>query len=99
MALPFDRQLMISGNRRVGNRRFAIGRRQRGDVVTVTIENGDVITIDAEKNEISVDLSDAEIEKRRSKWKQPALKVKRGSLYKYAKTVSSASKGCVTDEF
>jgi len=39
------------------------------------------------------------LEVRKKNWKQPPLKVKRGSLYKYAKTVSSASKGCVTDEF
>lgn len=63
------------------------------------VENGDIITIDAEKNEISVALSDTELQERREKWKQPALKVERGSLYKYARTVSAASKGCVTDEF
>jgi len=63
------------------------------------LEDGDTITIDAETNTIKVDLSDAEIADRKSKWKQPPLKFKRGVLYKYAKTVSSASKGCVTDEF
>jgi len=44
-------------------------------------------------------LTDDELSERRSNWKQPNLKVKKGSLYKYAKTVSSASEGCVTDEF
>jgi len=63
------------------------------------LEDGDIITIDAEKNEISVNLTDAELAARRKNWKQPALKVKRGSLYKFARTVSSASTGCVTDEF
>ncbi|MGB3144833.1 MAG: dihydroxy-acid dehydratase, partial [Maribacter sp.] len=63
------------------------------------LKNGDIITIDAEKNEISVNLSDEEITSRRKEWKQPDLKVKKGSLYKYARTVSSASQGCVTDEF
>ena len=62
------------------------------------VKNGDIITIDAEKNTISVDLSEDELENRRANWKQPDLKVTRGSLYKYAKTVSSASQGCVTDE-
>ncbi|MGB6153577.1 MAG: dihydroxy-acid dehydratase [Pricia sp.] len=62
------------------------------------LKDGDIITIDAEKNSISVDLSDSELAERRKNWIQPALKVKRGSLYKYAKTVSSASQGCVTDE-
>ena len=63
------------------------------------VKNGDIITIDAEKNTISVALSDEELAKRKSQWKQPDLKVSRGSLYKYARMVSSASQGCVTDEF
>jgi dihydroxy-acid dehydratase len=62
------------------------------------LEDGDLITIDAEKNSISVALSEEVLKKRRDAWKAPALKVERGSLYKYAKTVSSASQGCVTDE-
>lgn len=62
------------------------------------LRDGDMITIDAEKNSISVALNDEELKSRRAAWKQPPLKVKRGSLYKYAKTVSSASQGCVTDE-
>ena len=57
-----------------------------------------MITIDAVKNEISADLSDEEIEGRRKKWKAPALKVKSGALYKYAKNVATASEGCVTDK-
>ncbi|WP_343486178.1 dihydroxy-acid dehydratase [Allomuricauda sp. d1] len=61
------------------------------------VQDGDIITIDAEKNMISVDLSAEELQKRQKNWKQPNLKVKKGSLYKYAKTVSSASQGCVTD--
>lgn len=63
------------------------------------IENGDIITIDAELNTINVDLSDEELFKRKQNWVAPDLKVKRGVLYKYAKTVSSASLGCVTDKF
>ena len=63
------------------------------------IENGDVITIDAELNTINVDLSDEELFKRKQNWVAPDLKVKRGVLYTYAKTVSSASLGCVTDKF
>ena len=62
------------------------------------VEDGDMITIDAEKNTISMDVSDEELEKRKSNWKQPDLKVRKGSLYKYAKTVASASEGCVTDQ-
>lgn len=61
------------------------------------VKDGDMIIIDAEKNTISVDLTDDELNKRKANWEQPDLKVRKGSLYKYAKTVSSASKGCVTD--
>ena len=45
-----------------------------------------------------MDLSDSELDKRRSEWKAPPLKARRGTLYKYIKSVSSAAKGCVTDE-
>jgi dihydroxy-acid dehydratase len=62
------------------------------------VRNGDVITIDAEKNILAVDLSDEELADRKKKWKQPALKVTRGTLAKYVRLVKSASLGCVTDE-
>jgi len=62
------------------------------------IEDGGVIRIDAEKNLLEVDLSDEELNKRRSAWSTPKNKVK-GFLKKYRHTVSSASQGCVTDEF
>lgn len=61
------------------------------------IEDGDKITIDATKNSIVVHLSDQEINSRKAAWKQPVGRVKRGYLWKYSQTVSSASKGCVTD--
>jgi len=63
------------------------------------LETGDVITIDAETNQISVDLSEAELEKRRASWAPPAPRYTRGVLAKYARTVSSASEGAVTDKF
>lgn len=62
------------------------------------VENGDRIVIDATKNEISLLISDEELAERRKYWKAPELKVNRGALYKYAKAVSSASEGCVTDK-
>ncbi|MCL5029331.1 MAG: dihydroxy-acid dehydratase, partial [Bacteroidetes bacterium] len=62
------------------------------------VENGDVITIDAEKNILSVDVSDKVLSERRSKWKQPPFKATNGILFKYIKSVSTASEGCVTDE-
>jgi dihydroxy-acid dehydratase len=63
------------------------------------VKDGDIITIDAETNTISMDVSEEELAKRRAAWVAPPLKVNRGVLYKYARTVSSASMGCVTDEF
>jgi dihydroxy-acid dehydratase len=62
------------------------------------IENGDIITIDAVKNTIDVKISDDEMAKRRANWVQPPLKVTQGVLLKYARAVSSASTGCVTDK-
>jgi dihydroxy-acid dehydratase len=62
------------------------------------IQNGDVITIDAVKNTINLKISDEELAKRRANWVQPPLKVTQGVLLKYARAVSSASTGCVTDK-
>ncbi|APQ18674.1 dihydroxy-acid dehydratase [Maribacter hydrothermalis] len=94
--------LITDGRFSGGTHGFVVGHvspeAQEGGVIGL-LENGDIITIDAEKNEISVNLTDDEITSRRKTWVQPELKVKRGSLYKYARMVSSASKGCVTDEF
>ncbi|MFD2967477.1 dihydroxy-acid dehydratase [Sphingobacterium bambusae] len=61
------------------------------------VEDDDVIEIDAVNNSLNLDVSDAVIAERRAKWTQPALKVSKGVLYKYAKTVADASEGCVTD--
>jgi dihydroxy-acid dehydratase len=61
------------------------------------VKDGDVITIDAINNKIDVQLSNEELAERKKHWQQPELKVKFGVLYKYAKQVSSASKGCLTD--
>ncbi len=62
------------------------------------LEDGDTITIDAETNQMNVELDDAELERRRANWTKPALRVQRGVLAKYARTVSSASEGAVTDK-
>lgn len=61
------------------------------------LQNGDTITIDAVDNTLSVALSDAELANRRAQWQAPKPKYTRGVLAKFAKTVSSASKGAVTD--
>jgi len=62
------------------------------------VENGDVIEIDASKNTINVLVSDEILKERRTKWKAPESTVKRGILFKYAKNVTTASKGCITDK-
>jgi len=96
-----DVALITDGRFSGGTHGFVVGHiapeAQEGGTIGL-LKDGDIITIDANKNSISVDLSDKEINARRAAWVQPELKVKKGSLYKYAKTVSSASQGCVTDE-
>lgn len=61
------------------------------------VQDGDIITIDAEKNTLDMAVSEEELDRRRSLWKAPAPRYTKGVLYKYMKTVSSASEGCVTD--
>jgi dihydroxy-acid dehydratase len=97
-----DVALITDGRFSGGTHGFVVGHvspeAQEGGTIGL-LKDGDMITIDAVKNSITVALTDKEIADRKAAWKQPPLKVKKGSLYKYAKTVSSASKGCVTDEF
>jgi dihydroxy-acid dehydratase len=62
------------------------------------VQDNDKIIIDATTNAINLMVSAEEIAKRKAAWKQPALRVSRGLLYKYAKSVSTAAEGCVTDE-
>src|ERR1039457_1225621 len=63
------------------------------------VKNGDIITIDASKRQINLKLPAAEIKKRQKVWKQPKPKYTRGVLAKYAKLVTSASQGAVTDKW
>jgi dihydroxy-acid dehydratase len=63
------------------------------------VHNDDIIELDAVKNTITLKVPEEEIAKRKASWIQPALKVTKGVLYKYAKSVKDASEGCVTDEF
>ena len=97
-----DVALITDGRFSGGSHGFVVGHvspeAQDGGAIAL-VKDGDIITIDAVKNTINVEISDEEIAKRKAHWKQPALKETRGVLYKYAKTVSSASQGCVTDEF
>lgn len=61
------------------------------------VKDGDIIAIDAEANSIEVQVSDEEMAKRKAAWVEPPLKATSGTLYKYAKLVTDASHGCVTD--
>lgn len=94
--------LITDGRFSGGTHGFVVGHitpeAQEGGLLAF-VENGDQITINAETNSIEVELSAEEIKERKKNWKAPALKYTNGVLYKYAKTVSSASRGCVTDEF
>ena len=92
--------LITDGRFSGGSHGFVVGHvtpeAQEGGLIAL-IEDGDKITLDAVNNTIDAHLSQEEIERRRSLWKKPDLKVNSGVLYKYAKQVASASKGCVTD--
>jgi dihydroxy-acid dehydratase len=96
-----DVALITDGRFSGGTHGFVVGHitpeAQEGGNIAL-LEDGDVITIDAELNTINAHLTEEELGKRRVKWVQPELKAKRGVLFKYAKTVSSASLGCVTDK-
>ena len=96
-----DVALITDGRFSGGSHGFVVGHitpeAYEGGPIAI-IEDGDEITIDATKREITVALSEQEIELRLGKWEKPAPHYTRGLLAKYAKTVSSASEGAVTDK-
>ncbi|MBL6868810.1 MAG: dihydroxy-acid dehydratase, partial [Flavobacteriales bacterium] len=98
--LSKDVALITDGRFSGGTHGFVVGHispeAQKGGAIAL-IENGDAITIDAIKNTITLEVNEDTLKERKSKWVKPSLKVSRGSLYKYAKCVSSASLGCITD--
>jgi dihydroxy-acid dehydratase len=93
--------LITDGRFSGGTHGFVVGHvtpeAQVGGLIAV-VKDGDVITIDAENNTIDVEITEDEILQRFSGWKAPPYKITQGTLYKYIKTVSTASEGCVTDE-
>lgn len=97
-----DVALITDGRFSGGTHGFVVGHitpeAQEGGLLAF-LKDGDQITINAETNRIEVALSEEEITERKKNWKAPDLKFNKGVLYKYARTVSSASDGCVTDEF
>jgi dihydroxy-acid dehydratase len=99
--LAADVALITDGRFSGGSAGFIVGHvtpeAQVGGPIAL-VKNGDRITIDAEANLISVDVSADEFSRRRAAWAAPPYKAQRGTLYKYIKSVKSASEGCVTDE-
>lgn len=97
-----DVALITDGRFSGGTHGFVVGHitpeAQDGGAIAL-VEDGDMISLNAETNTITLEVSDEELKERKNKWVAPPLKVNRGVLYKYAKTVASASNGCVTDEF
>ncbi|MBK6275990.1 MAG: dihydroxy-acid dehydratase [Saprospirales bacterium] len=96
-----DVALITDGRFSGGSHGFVVGHvtpeAQNGGNIAL-VRDGDKIIIDAVNNTIDVVISDDELQTRRNAWTAPALKAKSGVLYKYAKSVSSASEGCVTDD-
>jgi dihydroxy-acid dehydratase len=94
--------LITDGRFSGGTHGFVVGHitpeAQEGGLIAL-LKDGDQITIDASGNKIEAHLSQEEINTRRAEWKAPELKIKSGILYKYARSVSSASEGCITDQF
>ncbi|MEL7337365.1 MAG: dihydroxy-acid dehydratase, partial [Planctomycetota bacterium] len=99
--LGSDVALLTDGRFSGGSHGFIVGHitpeAQVGGPIAL-VENGDTITIDAENNQINVEVDDAVLQQRRETWTAPPLKATRGTLYKFIKNVKSASLGCVTDE-
>lgn len=92
--------LITDGRFSGGTHGFVVGHivpeAQEGGPIAL-LQNGDIITIDAEKNQITVALSDADLKTRKKEWIKPPYKFEKGVLYKYIKSVGTASEGCVTD--
>ena len=62
------------------------------------IEEGDSVTIDAHRLLVQLDVDEVTLDARRARWRQPAPRYTRGLLAKYARMVSTASRGAVTDD-
>ncbi|MBI2655075.1 dihydroxy-acid dehydratase [Candidatus Woesearchaeota archaeon] len=95
-----DLALITDGRFSGGTHGFVVGHitpeAQNGGLIAL-VENGDQIEIDAVNHTINLHVDDYVLAARRSSWQAPPLKATSGTLWKYAKLVSSASEGCVTD--
>ena len=94
--------LITDGRFSGGTHGFVVGHitpeAQAGGLIAL-LEDGDEITIDATNNRLDANISLEEIAKRKANWQIPSVNATSGILKKYAHCVSSASEGCVTDEY
>ena len=92
--------LLTDGRFSGGSHGFIIGHitpeAQEGGPIAL-VKNGDIISIDINTKTIDLEVDQEELTQRKAKWNAPPYKVAQGTLYRYIKTVSSASQGCVTD--
>nr|XP_019012359.1 dihydroxy-acid dehydratase [Kwoniella pini CBS 10737]OCF51140.1 dihydroxy-acid dehydratase [Kwoniella pini CBS 10737] len=98
--LGYDVACLTDGRFSGGSHGFVVGHvvpeAQEGGPIAL-VQDGDIIDIDAVANTLMVNVSDEEMAKRKAAWTAPPLKVTKGTLLKYAKLVTDASHGCVTD--
>ncbi len=96
-----DVALITDGRFSGGSHGFVVGHitpeAYNGGLIAL-VEDNDIIELDVATKKMTLKVSEDVIAERRSKWQQPALKVTKGILFKYAKYVKDASEGCVTDE-
>jgi dihydroxy-acid dehydratase len=93
--------LVTDGRFSGGSHGFLIGHvcpeAQDGGPIALVVD-GDRIAIDAKQHALELEVSAAELARRRAAWTAPPLKATRGTLGKYIRSVRPASEGCVTDE-
>ena len=96
-----DVALMTDGRFSGGSHGFIIGHvtpeAMEGGPIAL-VRDGDLITINSEAGTIDLHVAESDLNQRKAAWKRPPYKVTRGTLYKYVRSVKSASEGCVTDE-
>jgi dihydroxy-acid dehydratase len=93
--------LITDGRFSGGSHGFIIGHvtpeAQQGGPLAL-VEDGDTITINSEARSVQLEVDASELARRRAAWEAPPLLATRGTLFKYVRSVRSASEGCVTDE-
>jgi len=93
--------LITDGRFSGGTHGFVVGHitpeAYKGGLIAL-VQDNDMIELDVNKHTMTLKVDEASIAKRRAAYQQPALKVTKGVLFKYARLVKDASEGCVTDE-